>query len=64
MHREKLQHHLQALSLKHSRLDEEIDHMESTGHFVDDDLRDRKRHRLALKDEMETIKLKLQELGG
>ena len=64
MTREKLQHHWEHLAEKHQKLDQQVDHMEATGHFDDMELVDLKKHRLALKDEMAVIQAKIQNIGG
>jgi len=63
MTKEKLVHHLEHLRKKHGKLDKQIDLMEATRHFADDDLNHMKRQRLALRDEMESISSKIAELG-
>ena len=64
MTKEKLVHHLEHLREKHGKLDNDIDHMEASGHFVDYELNNMKRQRLALRDEMETINQKISALAG
>jgi len=59
MTKEKLKHHLEHLAEKHAKLDREIDHMEATGVFVDEELHVLKKQRLILKDEMEDISNKI-----
>lgn len=64
MTREKLQHHWEHLAEKHQKIDKQVDLMESTGHFGDLDLVYMKKKRLALKDEMAEIELKIKQMGG
>jgi uncharacterized protein YdcH (DUF465 family) len=60
MTKEKLIHHLQHLSEKHAKLDQEIDRAEATGVFVDEELHVLKKQRLALRDEMEATSMKIE----
>jgi len=60
MTKEKLIHHLQHLSEKHDKLDQEIDRAEATGVFVDEELHMLKKQRLALRDEMEATSMKIE----
>jgi len=60
MTKEKLQHHLEHLAEKHAKFDQEIDHMEATGVFVDEELHVLKKQRLILKDEMEATAMKIK----
>ena len=62
MTKEKLISHLTHLREKHAVLDKQIDLMESTQHFVDEDLNHMKRQPLALRDEMEATSAKIVEL--
>ena len=59
MTKEKLIHHLDHLSEKHAKIDDQVDHMEATGHFVDEELTLLKKQRLVLRDEMEAISVKI-----
>lgn len=52
MHVEKIKHHLDALRTKHSKLDKQIESMESSGSYEDTELHSLKKQRLALKDEI------------
>lgn len=63
MTKEKLMHHLEHLAEKHMKLDDEIDHMENTGSFVDEELTVLKKQRLRLKDEMESVKERIKTFG-
>lgn len=47
-----LENHIKRLVDEHKALDEQITHMETSGQFDDDDLVEKKRHRLHLKDEI------------
>lgn len=47
-----LENHIKRLTSEHRRLDEEIQHMENTGHFDDTMLNSMKKTRLHLKDEI------------
>jgi uncharacterized protein YdcH (DUF465 family) len=60
MTKEKLQHHLDHLTEKHHKLDQQIDLMENTGHFVDQELNVLKKQRLLLRDEMHAFSLKIE----
>lgn len=62
MNSEKIKHHIEALRAKHTKLDEQIDHMETSGSFDDNELHDLKKHRLALKDEIAQNEHKLTEI--
>ena len=55
MNKEKLIHHLEHLREKHAKLDKQVDRMEFTGHFVDAELTQLKKQRLAIRDEMEMV---------
>lgn len=57
--KEKLEHHLSHLKEQHSTLDKQIDHMEDTGIFEDEELHLLKKKRLSIKDEMESVKNKI-----
>ena len=61
MTKEKLTHHLEHLAEKHAKLDDEIDHMENTGSFVDEELTVLKKQRLKLKDEISRFKGELAQ---
>lgn len=61
MTKEKLQHHLEHLREKHAKLDQEVDHMEATGHFTDDQLHVLKKKRLVLRDEIEEVIQKIKK---
>ena len=52
MHVEKIKHHIDALRTKHSKLDEQIVQMESSGSYEDTELHELKKQRLHLKDEI------------
>lgn len=60
MTKEKLINHLEHLREKHAKLNKQIDLMESTQHFVDEDLNYFKRKRLALRDEIEQVLAKIK----
>ena len=60
MTKEKLQHHLEHLREKHAKLDQQVDHMEATGYFTDDQLHVLKKKRLVLRDEIEEVLTKLK----
>ena len=64
MTKEKLIHHLEALREKHAKIDQEVDLMESTGHFVDHDLNVLKKQRLILRDEIETTTTLIEQYGN
>lgn len=49
------------LQKEHTRLDKEIDTMEKTGHFTDDQLNKLKRQRLVIKDELSGLHRKQYE---
>lgn len=51
-----MQNHINRLIKEHRELDQTIEHMESTGHFDDDDLQSKKRQRLHLRDEIERLR--------
>jgi len=59
--KEKLINHLEHLREKHEKLDHEIDHMEATNVFADDNIHNLKKQRLALRDEMEATSLKIAD---
>ena len=52
MHRDKLVSHIKHLEEKHRSVDENINHMEATGHYNDDEIHALKKYRLSLKDEI------------
>lgn len=51
-------HHLKRLEEKHQKIDKNIDLMERTGNFGDNNITEMKKERLHLKDEI--VKLKSQ----
>ena len=61
--KEKLNHHITHLEDKHRKLDNQINLMESVGNYKDEDLHYFKKQKLALKDEIETVKAQLAELA-
>lgn len=61
--REKLTHHISHLRAKHDHLDDQIVAMERTGRFNDEDLHRLKKEKLAIKDEIEAVKVQLAELA-
>lgn len=62
--REKLEHHISHLEEKHTALNKQVDTLEQNGHFVDADLNQLKRERLALRDEIEAVKKQMESLNG
>ena len=62
MTREKLIHHVEHLREKHERLDKQIDTMEQSGNYVDDNLNELKKKRLAIKDEIEQTNRKIDRI--
>jgi uncharacterized protein YdcH (DUF465 family) len=64
MTKEKLLHHYEHLQEKHRKLDKDIQHLEISGVYTDDELHSMKKNRLALKDEMESMLSKIKEFDG
>jgi hypothetical protein len=62
--KEKLEHHISHLEEQHAALDKQVDLMEQTGNYVDDDIHLLKKKRLALKDEIEQCRRQIGELNG
>ena len=62
MTREKLIHHVEHLKEKHEKLDKQIDLMEQTGNFVDNELNNLKKKRLTIKDEIEQTNKKIDRI--
>jgi uncharacterized protein YdcH (DUF465 family) len=60
--REKLINHVEHLKEKHATLDKQIDLMEASGNYVDDDLNHLKKKRLSIKDEMEQANRKINNI--
>ena len=60
MQNEKIKHHIDSLRTKHNKLDDQIDHMESSGSFEDTALHDLKKQRLGLKDEIAKFEHQLE----
>lgn len=60
--KEKLMHHIVHLEDKHRTLDEQIDSLESNEMYEDSELSFLKKKRLALRDEIELNKQKLESL--
>ena len=61
--KEKLKHHITHLEEKHRHLDSQIALMERVGNYQDEDIQHFKKQRLALKDEIESVKVQLAELA-
>lgn len=51
------------LKEEHARLDKQVDLMERTGNYIDDDLHNLKKKRLSLKDEIAALEHKMKETG-
>jgi hypothetical protein len=51
------------LEEEHARLDKQVDLMERTGVYVEDDLHNLKKKRLNLKDEIVALKHKMETTG-
>jgi uncharacterized protein YdcH (DUF465 family) len=62
MTREKLIHHVEHLREKHEKLDKQIDLMEQSGNYVDDNLNELKKKRLAIRDEIEQTNRKIDKI--
>jgi hypothetical protein len=62
--KEKLEHHISHLEEQHLALDKQIDAMEQTGNYVDNDIHELKKKRLALRDDIESTKRQLDNLHG
>lgn len=60
MNIEKIKHHIEALQEKHRILNEQIDKMESTGMYEDEELHQLKKKRLALRDEIVEFENKIE----
>ena len=60
MNVDKIKHHIGALQDKHRILDEQIDKMESTGMYEDEELHQLKKKRLALRDEITEFENKIE----
>lgn len=61
MNTEKIKHHIDALRVKHRKVDEKVIHMEATGSYEDTELHELKKQRLALKDEITHYEHRLTE---
>ena len=62
MNREKLEHHYASLKEVHSVLDRDIDEKMRSGNFTDAVLEDLKKKRLNIKDQMESVKRRMDSL--
>ena len=51
------------LEEEHKRLDKQVDTMERTGMFVENDLNNLKKKRLKVKDEINSLKHKMETTG-
>lgn len=51
------------LKEEHTRVDKQVDLMERTGQFIDADLLNLKKKRLALRDEIAALETKMKETG-
>jgi uncharacterized protein YdcH (DUF465 family) len=51
------------LTEEHARLDKQVDLMERTGMFVEEDLNHLKKKRLKIKDEITALQHKMKETG-
>lgn len=60
--RTKLEHHISRLEEKHRKIDEQIVHLESIGTFEDTIINQYKKERLALKDEIEMNRQRLESM--
>lgn len=60
--RVKIEHHIDHLEIKHRALDDQIHKMESNGLYEDEEIHQLKKQRLALKDEIEMNKHRLESL--
>ena len=60
--REKLIHHSECLREKHEHLDNQIDLMEKSANFKDEDLNYLKKKRLSIRDEIEQTNKRLDKL--
>lgn len=62
MNREKLEHHYASLKEVHAVLDKDIDEKMRSGQFTDPQLEDLKKKRLNIKDQMESLRRKMNSL--
>ena len=60
MHIEKIEHHIKHLEDLHWRLNKDIDLMERHGKFTDFELENMKKERLKLKDEIQSMKKRME----
>ena len=60
MNVDKIKHHIEALQDKHRTLDEQIDKMESTGMYEDEELHRLKKKRLFIRDEITEFQNKIE----
>ena len=60
---EKIKHHIAHLQEKHTELDQQIELMEGTGRFEETDINNLKKQRLALRDEIQELKQKLENFS-
>ena len=62
--KEKLEHHISHLEEQHAALNKQVDLMEQTGNYVDDEINLLKKKRLSLRDEIEHCRVQIGELNG
>jgi len=62
MNREKLEHHYASLKEVHAVLDKDIDEKMRSGQFTDAQLEDMKKKRLNIKDQMESVKRRMDKI--
>lgn len=62
MNREKLEHHYASLKEVHAVLDKDIDEKMRSGQFTDVQLEDMKKKRLNIKDQMESVKRRMDSI--
>lgn len=60
MHIEKIEHHIKHLENLHWKLNKDIDLMERHGKFTDFELENMKKERLKLKDEIQSMKKRME----
>ena len=60
MHIEKIEHHIKHLENLHWKLNKDIDLMERHGKFTDFELENMKKERLTLKDEIQSMKKRME----